>query len=799
MSAEPIPSMGPAGDADGRRAPLSPEPEIPADLAEIFAAEAHDHLQAISLAVDRVCDGNDAVAHLGGLRRSVHTLKGAAGMVGFRSVSQLAHRMEDLLDQWHDRQAPPGPEAAHLLRRSADLLADLVDGGRGADVASRLVDIDAAYQRWQPATSGAAVTPGSGASAGAPAAAETEPPEASSAARGRALRVPIARLDDAVRELGELIVIDSSLDQHLGQLRSQVDEMSLAVERIGRIAARLESEYEVLTLGGNLARRFGVPSHAGASVDPGARTEFDELELDRYTDFHLISRELKEASSDVATIGRQLADVSADFGGSLERLAGATSGLQHRLQGLRLVPLLTLAPQLERTVRVTADQQGKPVELRLEGFELQVDVGLLDALADSLLHLLRNAVDHGIEWPDVRRDAGKPATGLIRVAASRQGNQLVIAVSDDGAGLDYGRLRARAAAIGSLGGEPAASADEARLRELVFRPGVSTASAVSEISGRGVGLDVVRASIQALNGRISLASTAGAGVTFTLRVPMTIAVVRSVIVQAAGHTYAMPIHAIESVHRVRRDELADGVFALDGRDLPAVDLAEAVGTRARSDAGQAERVAVLVVEVASQPTALVVDEITETRDLVVKSLSRNLRFVPGLAGAAVLGDGRVVLILEPAVAARRAAHAVPAAHARAAGPAGPLRVMIVDDSLSVRRVLATLVGRAGWTAIEARDGMDALEQCWRMSEPPDVLLLDIEMPRLDGYELTAALRAQDAFQRVPILMITSRSGDKHRQRAMALGVTDYLVKPFDEQTLLAAIRRLAGERAGRAA
>lgn len=799
MSAEPIPSLGPVGDVAGEPARQSPEPEIPADLAEIFAAEAHDHLQTIAAAVDRVCTGEDAVAHLSALRRSVHTLKGAAGMVGFRSVSHLAHRMEDLLDEWHDRQAPPDPDAAHLLRRSADLLADLVDGGRGTDVASRLAEVDAAYQRRPraaepPAT---AAPPEVASPVATPVAPEPEP--AAATGRGRALRVPIARLDDAVRELGELIVIDSSLDQHVGRLRSQVDEMSLAVERIGRLAARLENEYEVLTLGGNLARRFGVPAAPGAPLDPNARPEFDELELDRYTDFHLISRELKEASSDVATIGRQLADVSADFGGSLERLASATSGLQHRLQGLRLVPLLTLAPQLERTVRVTAGQQGKAVELRLEGLELQVDVGLVDALADSLLHLLRNAVDHGIEAPDVRRARGKAETGLIRVAATRQGNQLVIDVADDGAGLDYQRLRARGVAAGYLVAEQAAAADAARLRELVFLPGFSTASALSEISGRGVGLDVVRASVQALNGRISLTSAAGLGVTFTLRVPMTIAVVRSVLVRAAGHTYAMPIHAIESVHRVRRDEMADGVFAAGDRHLPVVDLAEAVGARARTDAVQADRVAVLVVEVASQPTALVVDEITETRDLVVKSLSRHLRFVPGLAGAAVLGDGQVVLILEPAVAARRAAQAVAPALPRAVAAAGPLRVMIVDDSLSVRRVLATLVGRAGWSAIEARDGMDALEQCWRMTEPPDVILLDIEMPRLDGYELTAALRAQETFQRVPILMITSRSGDKHRQRAMALGVTDYLVKPFDEEALLAAIRRHVGERAGWAA
>ena len=310
---------------------------------------------------------------------------------------------------------------------------------------------------------------------------------------------------------------------------------------------------------------------------------------------------------------------------------------------------------------------------------------------------------------------------------------------------------------------------------------------------------MVRASVQALNGRIALASAAGAGVTFTLRVPMTIAVVRSVLVKAAGHTYAMPIHAIESVHRVRRAEVADGVLALGDRHLPAVDLADALRIRALPVPSPTDRVAALVVEVASQPTALVVDAIEETRDLVVKSLSRNLRFVPGLAGAAVLGDGQVVLILEPAVAARRTVHAPLPVEPSASASAGPLRVMIVDDSLSVRRVLATLVGRAGWTALEARDGMDALEQCWRMAEPPDVILLDIEMPRLDGYELTAALRALETFQRVPILMITSRSGGKHRHRAMALGVTDYLVKPFDEQALLAAIRRHVGGRAGRAA
>ena len=297
MSAEPIPSMGPVPDAAGERpAEPSPEPEIPADLAEIFAAEAHDHLQAISAAVDRVCEGHDAAPHLRELRRSLHTLKGAAGMVGFRSVSHLAHHMEDLLDEWHDQQSPPEAGAAHLLRRSADLLADLVDGGRSAAVAARLAEVEEAYELRRPPTgvpagkapsdSAASVAADAGqvslgaAPAAAPAAPDLDPTAASSAGRGRALRVPIARLDDAVRELGELIVIDSGLEQHVGRLRAQVDEMTLAVARIGRLAARLENEYQVLTLGGNLARRFGTQAPVGLPAESKARPEFDELELE---------------------------------------------------------------------------------------------------------------------------------------------------------------------------------------------------------------------------------------------------------------------------------------------------------------------------------------------------------------------------------------------------------------------------------------------------------------------------------------------------------------------------------------
>lgn len=811
-----------------------PPPGVPPELAEIFGIEAHDHLEVIATAVASVAAGGEPRQGLLALRRSVHTLKGAAGMVGFRAVSRLAHRMEDLLDGLCEGETALSPDTLHLLVHTGDLLQDLIDGvGNREARRSAIVRLHEEYDRVLGSPTAAAPP----VRAGVPSGRASAPPDthAEANATGRAirqqrvdqtpvrpptapgmaavpdaertrrpLRVSLDRLDGLVREVGELLVSRSGIEQRLRGLSAQAGEMALAVERLHRIATRLETEYEVMTLGGNLDRRFG--RHGGDHSRPVSAHDFDELELDRYTDFHLITRELIETSTDLSTIGRHVTDAVAELDGRFDGLGQIAATLQDDLMAVRLVPLATIAGRLERTVRRAAEQQGKRVDFVLKGGEHTIDTGVIDQIVDALLHLLRNAVDHGIEPPDVREAKGRPPQGRVTVAASRHGSQIVIRVEDDGTGIDYARLRERAIEGGFM--SAAAAASNQALEALMFLPGFSTRTRVSEISGRGIGLDVVQTSVRALDGRVGVESAAGGGTIFTLRLPLTLAIVRSLLVRVDERLYAIPQASIREVRRMARHdvdardcvEIGDGscrrVFLADVLGLPRHPLAVAEGV----PGGSAEAVTVLAIDVDGEPVALVVDGFTDMRDLVVKPLPAHVRRVGGIAGASVLGDGRVVLILNPEDLLRRPV-AAPAVTVTQVSEAGRrvVTVLIVDDSVSVRRVLAGVVEGAGWRSIQARDGLEALEYLQRVDEPPDLILLDIEMPRLDGFELTQVLRSQDAYRDVPIVVISSRANEKHRERAAALGATEYLVKPFLEDTLLAVMRRLTMGREGAAA
>lgn len=805
----PAPFEGDVATAAAAREVLDPAPsrDVSSELAEIFGLEAHDHLQAIAAALARIKEGDEGSDGLLSLRRSVHTLKGAAGMVGFRAVSGLAHRMEDLLDGLCEGAVASSPATLALLVHAGDLLHDLIDeAGDRAGVRASLAALHEAFDATlgrdaqpteDPGTHDAAGDGAAASSAGAPAGTATPGGATAESSRPRRpLRVPLDRLEALVGEAGELLVSRAGIEQHLRRLAAQAEEMALAIERLRRLATRLETEYEVITLGGNLERRLG--RQRGGTWRPAGAQDFDELELDRYTDFHLISRELTETSSDLGAIGQHVADVVDELGGRFEGLGRIATTLQDGLMELRLVPLATLAGRLERTVRRAAEQQGKLVDFVLEGGEERLDTGIIDQVADALLHLLRNAVDHGIERPEAREAAGRPARGRVTVAAARYGHQVLIRVEDDGRGIDYARLRARGVEAGYLSAADAGEAPSELLESLMFLPGFSTRDEVSELSGRGIGLDVVQMSVRALDGRITVESRAGQGTRFTLRLPLTLAIVRALLVRAGDRTYAVPQASIREVRRVSRAEVRRGEpLRVGEHDCRPVFLADVLGMPCPDESQWAT---VLVVEADTELVAVIVDGFVEMRDLVVKPLPAHVRRVAGVAGATVLGDGQVVLILNPDDLLRRreTPRAIVPAAARAAIER-PLDVLIVDDSLSVRRVLAGIVESAGWRPTPARDGLEALEHLQRTAAPPDVILLDIEMPRLDGFELTRTLRAQDTYREVPIVIISSRASDKHRDRALSLGATDYLVKPFQEDALLALVRRLTSGRAGAAA
>jgi len=765
------------------------------DLLATFLEEAEEHLRTISAALRALGDDAEDRAALLDVQRGVHTLKGAASLVGFGDLARLAHRMEDLLDGLADGDATPSAADLGLLLATADGLEDLAGGRRPADLAEL-------YRRYDeraplPEAPARLAFPDR---ARAPVAAPTTP----AGSLPGSLRVPLPRLDEVVRLAGELLVHRSVFERHVAALARRVDEMSASHGRLRRFAERLETDYAGRALAGaGFVFSSAAPSTAAAGSRAGFAAPpagFDALEFDRYDEFHLLASELAETASDLSAVGADLASSLVDFDGDLTRLGRLSSDVQNRLMRLRLVPLAQLSSRLHRAVRVTAEQEGKQVDLEIQGEAVEIDKKVLEELADPLLHLLRNAVAHGIEPPSVRRAAAKPERGRIRIEASHEGTQVTVRVSDDGAGMDPQALVAAAVAAGHLAPAEAANLSADQAIELSFLPGLSTAGALSEVAGRGVGLDVVRAGAHRAKGTVSVRSNPGSGTTFAIRLPLNLAVARVLMVRASGETLAVPLSAVAQVVRVERAAFEPSGLALDGRVYPYLHLGDRLGL-APTDA-RSPQVSVLILALGDRRSAFAVDQVGQAREVVAKTLGPLLRRVPGISGATITGDGEVVLIVNPAELIGEEgretgflAAAPPRAFPDLAGVEAPraLEILVVDDSLSVRRVLSNLFQGVGWKPVQARDGLEALEHLQRARQPPDAILLDIEMPRMDGFELIAALRGMAEFAAVPIVILTSRAGDKHRRRAFELGATEYLVKPYEDATLLALVRRVVRE------
>ncbi|MBC7820497.1 MAG: Hpt domain-containing protein [Planctomycetaceae bacterium] len=900
------------------RVPTSPESvelddrsQLNEEMLEVFNEEAEDHLRLIYAAFADLEKNPSRMSAVQDVRRSAHTIKGAAGSVGLRLVSKLSHRMEDLLERLFTAQQPVSTSTLALLYDTTDALQDLVHGNYAAEgmrgTVSQLYDSYDVLLQGSGARGQASDEPGrepeaesreplsvspaevsetsetteptivdspgfaddisrnalaSGsqsniaAEPGASALPLMELPEVAIAApsvikvpvaiepatpselvvndvlpmleawnrlaepvsvpppqtaesladsdeykrQGESLRVPLARLDSLMREVGELIINRSAFEQRMADFARCVDEMQRSVTRMRSVAHDLDAKYGVGALGGRRAL-WGD----GASLLPGGRRwsgsagdEFDALELDRYSEFHLLSRSLAESTTDLGTVGNELRNLMGDFDQLLNRQGRLSRDTQDRLMRIRLVPLATLAAKLHRTVRVVAGQQHKDVEFLIQGGDTELDKQVLDELADPLMHILRNAVDHGLEAADGRRAANKPERATIRLQAFSQGTQVVIRVSDDGAGLNFNAIRETAARHGLVAASDVANLNEEELAAFLFLPGFSTARTVSEVSGRGVGMDIVRDKVQKLKGTVSVDSQAGEGTTFTIRLPMTLAVTRALLVHASHETFALPMQSVVQILRLERKQIEklgpSPVIRLGEEALPLVYLSERLRLRAPADKTSAT-LPVLVLAAGDQKVAIAVEKILAGRDVVVKTLGSHLRKVKGLIGATLMGDGSVVPILDAADlvghsgTVTRPRSMIPAPHHPVRRDETPL-LMVVDDSVSVRRVMTNLLKNSGWQVLDAKDGLDALEKLQQAERQPDLFLLDIEMPRMDGYELLTSLRSQAEHRETPIVMVTSRAGDKHRQKATQLGATDYIVKPYQDDELLSLLRRL---------
>jgi chemosensory pili system protein ChpA (sensor histidine kinase/response regulator) len=772
-------SDGVAGPRPG--ATLGEQPgAMAAEILDGFRQEAGEYLGSAFRLLRELARAPADLSPLTELRRVLHTFKGAAAVVGSDRLAGLCHRLEDLAEAAMEGPVPLLQAAVDALFAGLEEVEPLVLGALPA-VASR---------------------PASPPPAGALAQTEEVAPE-----RPPAVRDDLRRLHEVLRLSGDLTVNHAAFEERFHALKRHLVELELAVARLRRVTRQIEGATESVAVAGISAVAAVAAGTAGAGSAPlamaaraGGAPAFDALELERYSGLDLLSRSLAENASDLSAIARELA---GDLGGAesdRRELKRLTRGLQDQMLRFQLAPLGTLATRLDRTVRATAGQEDKRVDLVLAGEEVELDRTVLASIADPLLHLLRNAVCHGIEPPAVRSEQGKPERGRIEVRARLEGSQVVIEVADDGAGLDWAAIGAAASAAGIAPGA-----------HLLFEPGFTTAAAVGEVSGRGVGLDVVKTEVERLRGSVAVESRAGAGATFTLRLPQSLALARVVLVRAAGETLAVPAANVVQVLRLAEAggpagepegaaaavqaemgaaEAHDGrVLDAAGDSFPVRDLAELLALPDRTRTGA--RRSVLLVAVGERRLALAVDDLAGIYDAVVGGLGTLLPRVRGVSGAAVAGDGRLLLVRNPAELLAASASGETAVPRTAAPAAERPSVLVVDDSLSVRRVLAGLLRAAGWEVQVARDGREALELLKDAPRLPSVAVVDIEMPRMNGYELLASLRQEPALCELPVVFLTSRAGDKHRAGALALGADAYLVKPYDDASLLATLTRVA--------
>ena len=589
-------------------------------------------------------------------------------------------------------------------------------------------------------------------------------------------------LEDLLNAAGEISIYHSRLSQQISSIEFHVDEFEQTVSRLREQLRKLEIETEAQIM----------HSHQDTLV---AR-DFDPLEMDRYSNIQQLSRALAESANDMGSLKDLLQSLTSEAETLLVQQARVTTELQDGLMRTRMVPFQRHVARLTRLVRQAADESGKRAELAVEGASGELDRQVLDKMLPPFEHMMRNAVGHGIEKPEERQAAGKPVTGRITIRLHREGAEMVIDVADDGAGLDVDAIRRKAYEKNML--KPDSKVSDQEIMELILTPGFSTAETVTQSAGRGVGMDVVANEVKKLGGSLRISSVTGQGTNFTVRLPFTLAITQALIVRTGDEIYALPLPTVEGVARIARADLetmlsqSEPCYEYGEETFRFRHLGMYLGGQSAKLPDDDSFVPVILVRAGEHSAALLTDEMLASREIVVKSVGPQLSSVRGISGATILGDGRIVLILDINALVRTGA---PVVELKTAAPTPrddrPL-AMIVDDSITVRRVMERFLERNGVRVVTAKDGLDAVSQL--QDHKPDIILLDIEMPRMDGYEFASHVRNDERFSDVPIIMITSRVGDKHRARAIELGVNDYLGKPYQDMELLEAIQRLLEER-----
>ncbi|MEE8108450.1 MAG: Hpt domain-containing protein [Gammaproteobacteria bacterium] len=823
------------------------EVEFDGEIASIFSEEAAELLDTAETALAGLRDDASDQTALAELKRCLHTLKGGARMAGIPAMGNLSHETESLLDMIGQDQLSFSDSLAEILQASLDglhAMRETVSFGQQVasrdDLQQKIVDLmvvdrgvarETTAQPAAPTQPGeqtedrqaqeipdqkpvrtASVQPGAAkprakASEEQPAASKraaieepaAKPPAAEdvsaipvpqspsatpmrkdSLERQDYTRVEADQLDEMLNLAGEISIYRSRLDQQMRSTDFHLAELTRTITRLRAQLRNMELETETQIL--------------HRHQEESGTSDFDPLELDRYSMIQQLSRALAESVNDVASIKDLLENLFQESDSLLSQQARLTADLQSSLMRTRMVPFNRYEKRLDRIVRQTAGEENKKAELRLEGASGELDRQVLERMLQPLEHILRNAVVHGIEDESARKAAGKSETGDICIALKREGSEMMIRVSDDGAGIDADEIRKKSIASGLL--DVSESMPSEQVLQMIFRPGFSTASKVTQTAGRGVGLDVVSTEVERLGGSVHVESTPGVGAGFVIRLPFTLAITQAMVVRVGDEFYALPLPTVEGIARMPRHQVSellgqdDPEFEFGGRQYRLRHLAHFTGGHSTGFADEDLSVSIILVRAGSHSTALVADELLGSREIVVKSVGPQVASISGISGGTILADGSVALILDLGGLVRSdAARRRPQPIARKEDTR--TFVLVVDDSITVRRVTQRLLERNGMRVITAKDGIDA--EALLQEHTPDIILLDIEMPRMDGYELASRIRNDERMARIPIVMITSRTGEKHRAKAIELGIDDYLGKPYQESQLLDAIEPLVGK------
>jgi chemosensory pili system protein ChpA (sensor histidine kinase/response regulator) len=772
---------------------------IDPDLFPIFEEEATELLPQLGGALRQWVARPDNLGARNEVLRALHTLKGSSRLAGAMRLGEMSHRLESAIEQL-DMETLTTEQIEPLLANFDGLEANFqflrVVGGQAP--AEAVVSFPAVKNDLSGPANGADATlapvPAPALSVRLPDPSQLAPARV---AANQSVRVRAQLLDRLVNQAGEVMISRSRLDVRLGQFRSSLTDLSGNLDRLRQQLRDIEVQSE-----SQMQSRLALSKDSGAGFDP--------LEFDRFTRVQELTRMMAESVNDVATVQRNLQRAMEGAEDDLIAQGRQARELQRDLLRTRMVEFEGIAERLYAVVRQASKETGKQIKLDITGGSIEMDRGVLDRMTPAFEHLLRNCVAHGIEAPEARIAAGKPATGTITVELHHEGNDVSVEFRDDGAGLDVPSIRQKALAQGIVQADVEIS--DAEAANLIFMPGFSTASEVTGLAGRGIGMDVVRSEVNALGGRIETSTEAGKGVAFRMVLPLTTAVTQVVMLRAGDQAIGVPANVVEIVRRTCAADLEEayrtGFFDDGFEQLPFFWAGALLQASARSSETAGKTRPVVIFRSASQRIAMHVDEVLGNQEVVVKNLGPQLSRLPGLAGMSVLASGAVVLIYNPVALATvygdqvRAASAglpavlepegagagKPAASMLAAPSQVPL-VLVVDDSITVRRVTQRLLQREGYRVALAADGLQALERL--QEERPTVVLSDIEMPRMDGFDLARNIRADGALRGLPIIMITSRIAEKHRKHALELGVNHYLGKPYPDEELLSLIRHYA--------